>query len=283
MRDSKAFLPSGVISTVCLTGIILNLLIWLIPIVLISLVLAIFRVFPSHTMQISRRVLYDMTDVIYRSAVGINNYWMYRVVRIPLVVHGATPANPDEPLVVVSNHRSWFDILAAQTVITSAGPRISFLVKQELIWVPVVGWICLALNFPLLKRGGPDTREQDRQAVSRGMNLQRVDNRRSGAMLSYVEGTRFIAEKQPASSWQHLLPPRAGGLSIICHLIAPSRVLDLTMVYPGSPSFWQLLSGRTAPVHVYIDWWHTADLEDLPQWLHESWDRKDARIAYHAE
>ncbi|MAV26908.1 MAG: hypothetical protein CMQ05_12460 [Gammaproteobacteria bacterium] len=280
---SKKVLPQSLLSGVSLAGVTINLLCWLAPLILVSLLLAILRLIPGDTLQLPRRALYDATDRIYRWAVTINNYWLYRVTDIPLVIHGETPTDPDEPLIVVSNHRSWFDILAAQAIITSAGPRINFLVKQNLVWVPIVGWICLALNFPLLKRGGQETREQDRLAIARSLNLQRGDDRRIGAMLTFVEGTRFTAQKQTSSPWLHVLPPRKGGLTIIRDLIAPARVADLTIIYPGDSSFWELLSGRTAPIHVHIDWRHTADMTDLSQWLQDTWERKDARIAHYVD
>ncbi len=69
---------------------------------------------------------------------------------------------PHESPMIIANHRSWFDIFTLQTLICRRGPMLKFLIKTELLWVPVLGWVCVALNFPRLQRKGDQkTRTRD--------------------------------------------------------------------------------------------------------------------------
>ncbi len=54
---------------------------------------------------------------------------------------------------VSSNHQSWVDILVLQRIFHGRIPFLKFFLKQELIWVPVIGLAWWALDFPFMKRG----------------------------------------------------------------------------------------------------------------------------------
>ncbi|MBD3647964.1 MAG: 1-acyl-sn-glycerol-3-phosphate acyltransferase, partial [Pseudomonadales bacterium] len=156
---------------------------------------------------------------------------------------------------------------------------IKFLIKRELVWVPVVGWICLALNFPRLNRGrDPEARERDYQAVAEattGLGEKAV------ALLNFAEGTRFTPEKHraQASPWQHLLKPKAGGLRIMLENTRQAEIMDITLAYPTPGfTFWRCLSGELPYVRVHIDYCTAVDVEDSTTWLNERWRIKDQRI-----
>ena len=52
----------------------------------------------------------------------------------------------------VSNHQSWVDILVLQKVFNRRIPFLKFFLKQELIWVPLLGLAWWALEFPFMRR-----------------------------------------------------------------------------------------------------------------------------------
>ena len=137
------------------------------------------------------------TDWCYRTAVTINAWLLEGILGLKINIIGELPTGRQQRMLVISNHRSWFDILALQTVITPRGPIIKFLIKKELIYVPVVGWICLALNFPRLTRGQqPGGREKDFDSVTSA--VMELDNS-PFALLNFIEGTRFTTAKRDSN------------------------------------------------------------------------------------
>ena len=106
---------------------------------------------------------------------------------------------PHESPMIIANHRSWFDIFALQTLICRRGPMLKFLIKTELLWVPVLGWVCVALNFPRLQRKGDRrTRTRDLGIVQKA-SLQLGAS--PGALLLFPEGTRSLW-KQQKGAWR---------------------------------------------------------------------------------
>ena len=50
------------------------------------------------------------------------------------------------------NHQSWVDIFVLQHVFNGRIPLLKFFLKQQLIWVPVMGLAWWALDFPFMRR-----------------------------------------------------------------------------------------------------------------------------------
>ena len=136
-----------ILSCISLTAITVNLLVWIPFLVLF----AVLNLIPVKKFQ---QLCYHCTAIFYRFAVTGNTFWLTRVLRIDFRIHGHLPSDTTRPLIIVSNHKSWFDILLLQAVVVPGGPILKFLIKSTLVYVPVVGWICLALRFPRLTRGG---------------------------------------------------------------------------------------------------------------------------------
>ena len=160
------------------------------------------------------------------------------------------------------------------------GPVVKFLLKRELLWVPIVGWICYALNFPRLHRGqGADARQKDYAAIdsfSTSMQHER------GALLIFAEGTRFTHDKALTSPYRHLLKPRPGGLKIALeNAPAKTPVIDLTIIYHGSPNFWRCLAGNTRRISTFITATQKAEIADASAWLESRWQEKDNLQRWH--
>ena len=245
-----------------------NLGFWLILLIAISPLRAV----PFSAFQ--HQVITPLAHTFYRLAVRINSFWMRQVVGIELVIEGEVPAHPNP--IVISNHQSWFDIPLVQDVISARGPVLQFLIKRELIWVPIIGWICLVLNFPRLKRSGSaDARAYDLAAINNAANELES---RFGALFIFAEGTRFTPEKSAtqASPYPGLLRPKIGGFSAIVEQAPPETpIIDITLSYAaGSAHFWRCLHGGTPSVRIKVDVFQASEVTDVANWLDQRWRAK---------
>ncbi len=190
---------------------------------------------------------------------------------------------------VICNHQSWVDILVLQRSLQGRAPFLKFFIKRELIWVPLVGLVWWALDFPFLRRRGGASGAQDlataRAACARFRALPT-------SVMSFVEGTRFTPAKQQAqqSPFRHLLRPKAGGVMSALEVLGDrlDAVLDVTIVYPGQvPRFIDVLCGRVPHVRVHGERLPVPlaadggplDTAALQAWLGDRWQAKDARFA----
>jgi 1-acyl-sn-glycerol-3-phosphate acyltransferase len=201
---------------------------------------------------------------------------------------------------VVSNHRSWVDILVLQAVFNRRIPFLKFFLKQQLIWVPFLGLAWWALDFPFMRRytaahlaQHPEDRGKDLEATRRACEKFRLI---PTSVMNFVEGTRFTPAKHAAmkSPYRHLLPPRAGGVSFVLSAMGGMlhSKLDVTIAYTtGTPTLWDLCCGRVGRVIVDVRrrpieaWLSAGDYSEDPAfrarfqaWLAAVWTEKDALL-----
>ena len=229
--------------------------------------------------RIYREACDYLSEFIYRGAVFVDSFWLTKVLGIKIDVVGPLPIDKKEKLLVISNHHSWFDIFLLQHIVSTQGPILKFLVKRALVYVPIIGWICLALRFPLLNRSSDkEKRKSDYKSVqSATMALQETPV----ALLNFVEGTRFTPQKRlkQDSAFEVLLNPRSGGLKIMIEGLPEASILDVTLAYPSdNQSFWQCLSGNLKKIDVHIERHSIKEIDDLNQWLNDIWQEKEQRI-----
>ena len=217
-----------------------------------------------------------------------------------LEVEGLAGLAPSEWYLVVSNHRSWVDILVLQELFNRRIPFLKFFLKQQLIWVPFLGLAWWALDFPFMKRHSaaylarhPEARGQDLEATRKACaKFAQIPT----SVMNFVEGTRFTPQKHAAtkSPYRHLLRPRAGGISFVLSAMGSMlhAIVDATIAYrEANPSLWDLCCGRLGAVRVHvaarpIERWMTegdygADAEfraRFKHWLAEVWSEKDSRL-----
>jgi len=188
--------------------------------------------------------------------VAVNNAWIAAV--HPTArwdVQGVEGLHARGWYLVSSNHQSWVDILVLQRIFHGRIPFLKFFLKQQLIWVPVIGLAWWALDFPFMKRGrGHGARSSDLQTTREACEkFKRIPT----SVINFVEGTRFTPAKHAAqnSPYRHLLKPKIGGLGIALATMGEQfeALLDVTIVYPhGTPRFWDLLCGRIDAVTVRV-------------------------------
>ncbi len=270
-------LPRHLRATACLAAIALNLVLWGVLLLLLL---------PAKASPRTRVWFRRVSNHIYRAAVRVDNALLRHVSDASWNVEELA-LDEHRPHIVLANHRSWADILIVQSVVATRGPIVKFLCKRELLYVPIFGLIILAFDFPVLRRRTrrgtepADRRDDDRRRV-REAAAALIDS--PAAILSFAEGTRFTHAKREAGNgpYDHLLPPRAGGLAAMIEALAPGggQIVDLTLAYQRAPSFWKLLGGAAGPVEVE---WETVPIADVApegvhDWLNDCWRRKDARL-----
>ena len=270
-------LPRHLRAATCLSAIALNLIFWG------GLLLLLL---PAKAAPRTRPWFRRVSNRIYRAAVRVDNVLLRRISGASWNVEELT-LDPARPHIAVANHRSWADILIVQSVIATRGPIIKFLCKRELLYLPIFGLIILAFDFPVLRRprrlgtNQVNRRANDRRRV-REASVALMDS--PAAILSFAEGTRFTEAKRGGANgrYTHLLPPRAGGLAAMIEVLAPGggTIIDLTLAYPRSVSFWEFLGGAAGPVTVKCETVPIADVEPehVQDWLNDRWRRKDALL-----
>ena len=202
-----------------------------------------------------RRVCDRLMNGLASLWVGTNNAWIAAVSPREWDVQGVQGLHEKGWYLVSSNHQSWVDILVLQRIFHGRIPFLKFFLKQELIWVPVIGLAWWALDFPFMKRGkGSGARQNDLQTTRAACEKFKLI---PTSVINFVEGTRFTAAKHDAqqSPYRHLLKPKIGGLGIALAAMGEQfeALLDVTIVYPGGiPTFWDLLSGRLDAVIVRV-------------------------------
>ncbi|MGM0403438.1 MAG: acyltransferase [Thermodesulfobacteriota bacterium] len=203
---------------------------------------------------------------------------------------------------VISNHRSWADILLLQHIFNRRIPYLKFFLKKELIWVPLLGIAWWALDFPFMKRYPKEYLEKHPEQKGKDIETTRKYCEKFKyspiSVINFLEGTRFDRKKQEKqqSPFRHLLKPRAGGIGIVLSSMGEhlSRIIDVTIVYPENRPpipFWEFLKGNIPVAVIHIRSYPIPEKfagknyetdavfkTDFQQWINQIWMEKDERI-----
>src|SRR3546814_19752519 len=76
-----------------------------------------------------------------------------------------TPLDPTRNYLLISNHQSWADILLLFDILHGRVPFPRFFLQHQLLYVPVIGMACWAMDFPFLRRS--EDRRVGKACVSR--------------------------------------------------------------------------------------------------------------------
>lgn len=281
----------GIIASLLL---VLNTLFWCWPLFALALLKFILPFAPAQ------RGLRFAMHWIAESWIAINSFWMRLVQPIEWDVKGLEQLDLTHSWLVTSNHQSWVDILALQYQFNRRLPLLKFFLKQELIWVPVIGLCWWALEFPFMKRYSkaylekyPEKRGQDLLTTRKACERYKTN---PVSVFNFLEGTRFTQEKhdQQNSPFQHLLKPKAGGIAFVLDAMGEQLhgLVNVTLYYPqGKPGLWDLLSGQIKRIVMRIevrpipqqfigqsydqDTQYRAEFQD---WVNQLWQEKDQQL-----
>lgn len=246
--------------------IVLNVFAWGLPLLLLALVKLLVP------WRAGRTALSKALNELAEGWIGTNKAILAMSRAMNLEVRGASGLQRHEWYLMLSNHRSWVDILVLQSVFNRRIPFLKFFIKEQLRWVPILGLAWWAMDMPFMRRHSsaylekhPEVRGHDLEATRRACGKFR---RMPTTVINFVEGTRFTTAKraQQGTPYRHLLAPRAGGVSFVLAAMGDMlhAMLDVTIAYAGrAPSLWDLCCGRLehAIVHVQarpIEPWMTA-------------------------
>jgi len=225
--------------------------------------------------------------------------WFYRDMKWDIQL--PDDINHNGRYLVFCNHQSLVDILVLQHCLNRRAPFMRFLLKQQLIWVPVLGVAWWALDMAFLRRysrqelmKNPALRGKDLENAARACEkLKHIPV----SMMSFPEGTRFTEAKRELqnSPYKHLLRPRYGGIGQILYSFddALDSLIDVTITYPdGTPGLWLFVSGQIRRISVHIQLRPIdgeirgrnfredgAAKSHLKTWLNDIWDEKEQFIS----
>ncbi|MCF8110419.1 MAG: acyltransferase [Desulfobacteraceae bacterium] len=249
---------------------------------------------------------HQLTRVITAIAwiwVDINSLILYATQKIRFDTEGLEGYNPKSSYLVISNHRSWADIVMLQHLFKHRIPFLKFFIKRGLIWVPLLGIAWWALDFPFMKRYSKEFLEKHPELKGKDIETTRTYcekfKRSPVSVINFVEGTRFDESKRQkyGSPYRHLLKPRAGGTAVVLSVMGETleAIIDVTIVYPeNSPPlpFWNFLKGKIPMVVLrarrleipseFTGRSYDQDpefREQIKNWVNELWEEKDRQIA----
>lgn len=289
---------SPVFGAVSTLGYLINTIFWLIPILIFSF----FKLIPIKGWQTFMSYLLDGCATNW---ISVNSANQNLFSRTEFVANGLAGLSKDDWYLVISNHRSWVDILVLQRVFNHKIPFLKFFLKKELIWVPFLGLAWWALDFPFMHR-------YSKALLAKHPHLKGKDleNTRKAcekftfkpvSIMNFVEGTRLTEQKRrrQGAQFQHLLKPKAGGMAFVLGAMGEQlhKLLDVTIHYPqGTPSFWEFVCGKVDRVEVQVKVTSIKELLDsdayaadyfddrtqrvkFQRWLTELWEHKDQELA----
>lgn len=288
------FLPAPVIGGLVSIALFLNTLFWCLLLYLVAMAKLLVPVRGWRT-QCTKAAIW-----LAESWISGNSAWMWLTQRTKWRVSGLEGLRYDEWYLVTANHQSWADIFVLQHVFNKRIPFLKFFLKQELIWVPVIGLAWWALDFPFMKR-------YSKQKIARNPALRGKDlatTRKATekfkttpvSVMNFLEGTRFTPAKhrKQDSPYQNLLKPKAGGIGFVLGAMGEqiSTMLDVTIAYPhGIPTAWDFYKGQVPEIEVIVQKrpipaeYRNQDYQNDPEfreafqaWVRELWQQKDALL-----
>lgn len=289
------FLPAPVVGALTFLALFSNLLIWGGLIMLLSPL----KLLPLPPLQraLTRFLLSLATQ--WQSV----NKLVYRLLH-PAAWHiddRIGTLDPNKSYLIIANHQSWADILVLFDLFYLRLPFLRYFLKRELLYVPLIGTGCWALDMPFMKRHSreavarnPALRQEDIGATRQACQIYREQ---PVGLVNFLEGTRFSEAKRQShqSPYRHLLRPKSAGLSFTLNTMGDQfgGIIDVTIAYRPTPRAlaWSWFCGDQDNLHVHADLLPippemlNGDYEADPEfrarfqaWVNGLWSRKDARL-----
>ena len=290
-----SFLPGPLHGAVIVVLLIINTVFWAVPIYALILIKVLL---PKSALR----------DAVSRAVAWLAQRWamtntllVHVCMRVQWDIRLDAEVKPDGQYLVASNHQTWNDIFVLMAVFGRRAPFFKFFIKQELIWVPILGLAWWGLDYPFMKRYSKE--QIAKNPALKGKDLETTRNaceafkNQPALVLNFLEGTRFTQAKhdQQQSPYRHLLKPKAGGFAFTVSALGErlNSLLDVTIVYPGGAvGFWDFACGRMRRVIVEVTplkvppEMYGGDYENDPQyrahfqeWIAGLWSQKDQRIS----
>ena len=222
------------------------------------------------------------------------------IAKIDWDVQGLEQLSKDSWYLVISNHLSGFDIAAQTYVLRNHIPMLKFFLKKELIYVPILGLGCWALDMPFMNRTSAAKLKKNPKLKGKDLESTRKACEKfrhiPTSIMNYVEGSRFTEDKRQRqnSPYRYLLKPKAGGIAFALSAMGPqfTNLLNVTVVYPDAPKdiLAGAMQGKVHKVVVRIEAMPVPNVDaeqyfsnaeyraGFQRWLNGIWADKDAQI-----
>lgn len=261
------------------------------------IIATLFKVVLPHAAI--RRLTTRISIAIATNWIRFNNAIFELLYDIEWTITGDQDLKPNEWYLVTCNHQSWTDIPICQKLLVDKIPMLKFFLKQELIWVPVLGLCWWALDFPFMKRYSPSQIKKNPALAGTDFETTRIACEKFKttpvSVFNFIEGTRFTQQKhaRQESPFKHLLKPKAGGAAFVLGSMGEQMhtLLDISIVYPDTHAVWDLFSGKIKHIVIDIrkidipaeflgkDYSSDRDFKRrFQKWLNQHWHEKDQRI-----
>jgi 1-acyl-sn-glycerol-3-phosphate acyltransferase len=272
-----------------------NLAFW--AIIIISLGLVKFLL-PFQWLQSLLSPLMN-TFMLAFGQVSLGLIKLFNPVKFEYNIHGNM--NPKHWYLLIANHRSYLDIIVLIEFSAKRIPAPKFFLKKELIWLPFVGLGAWALDMPFMQRysrtyieKNPHKKGADIATTKR--YCEKFKNAPT-TVINFVEGTRYTRKKHTLknSPYQHLLPPKAGGIAFTLATMGGmfTNLLDISLLYPDNQQqpMMDMLCGRLKRVVIDVnvleipeqtigDYYADKQFKhNFQLWLNQLWDKKNERIS----
>lgn len=287
-----SLLPAPLLGLLVGTLLVLSILMASIVILLMSPLKLLSLIFPVISPRVRRAIA-----AVQEAWTSTNSLIFKLLPDLTWDVRGLQNLHRDRWYFVVSNHQCWMDILTAFHVLNRRIPPLKIFIKQDLLYVPVIGLAVYTLDYPFMKRFSreliakkPHLRGKDLETTRRACEKYKGY---PVSVMSYLEGTRATPAKMAVceTPYQQLLPPKSAGAAFVLNALGSQMdtVLDLTIAYPGGvPSFWDFCCGRVRRIVVDVTLreipahFCQGSFENNPafraeftQWTQQLWAQKD--------
>ncbi|MDX1497082.1 MAG: acetyltransferase [Salinisphaeraceae bacterium] len=220
---------------------------------------------------------------------------------IEIDVQGFENINKRGCYFIFANHSAWTDIVILFHLYHGRMPFPRWFMKRELIWVPMIGYVCWAVDMPFMYRVTPEKLRKNPKLKGKDLEVTRRScekfRTRPVVITNYLEGTRFTWEKhaKQESPYRNLLTPRYGGAAFTMSAMGEllDGVIDMTVVFPPGhePSCLNYALGKVPKVVVRARMLSVPEdiiksnlrddrqaRERFKQWINEIWEYKDRQI-----
>ena len=273
--------------------VVANTLLWMIPL----FITGIFKfLIPVATI---RKIFNKAITFVCNTWNSWNNIIVDLTQNIRWDIKGHENLKKNDSYLILSNHQTWIDIIILEKIFINKIPFLKFFIKQELIWIPVLGFSWWALDYPFMKRYSKEFLEKNPHLKGKDLEITRKACEKFKDMpvsvMNFVEGTRFTPQKhkKQQSPYKNLLRPKAGGTALVLDALGKQlqTILNVTIHYPqGIKTIWQFFCGEVNEVVVRIDkipitgeilgnYFEDAEFKSrFQRWLNGIWEKKDASL-----
>lgn len=261
------------------------------------LLLGLLKLLPNQQIKITCGII---VDKIATAWVEINKFYLNKSNPAHIEVTGLDNFSTEDWYLVMANHQSGLDIVILQLLFSRKIPVLKFFIKDQLKWIPFLGFSWWAMGCPFMKRytpaylaKHPHKKGKDLQATQKALQLFQ---KTPASLISFVEGTRYTPQKkmEQNSPYKYLLKPRAGGISFVVSAMNNRihQLIDVTITYSKQKSsLWDYLCHRVDTIKINIrkipipQQFLTATLleddknqSEFRNWLNQKWLEKDQLI-----